>query len=358
MREHLLLTIFLLAAGLILSGCSVDWKDKTDNQNQEFQSEPVSIPTEIENNCVGFLTGAADETRTITEIGGAWTRPHPGPFAWGWIEADQGEYDFDKADEWVKGAQANNVAVMGTIWPYADWDQAMCYDKSCEVSSQDHFYPQLKKFGPDSIPKSRCTPCSNGNYQNFLIKLVERYDGDGLDDMPDLKIPIKYWEVLNEPEMNSSELTFYKGTPAEFVEIMKNSQEAIKSVCSDCQVLQGGMAGLNDDHISYWKNIFDLGGAEYFDIANIHHIGFGDTSTLNVAGFKKILDEKGISKPIWVTEAEIESEDEIASSLQGALQAGVEKVFFTQFEFDGYGPPKPGQYSSEYKDIANYCPNK
>ena len=35
-------------------------------------------------------------------------------------------------------------------------------------------------------------PCSMDDYKNFLIKLVDRYDGDGSNDMPGLTKPIKY----------------------------------------------------------------------------------------------------------------------------------------------------------------------
>ncbi|MBU1178501.1 hypothetical protein KJ903_04795 [Patescibacteria group bacterium] len=71
---------------------------------------------------------------------------------------------------------------------------------------------------------------------------------------------------------------------------------------------------------------------------------------------KELLDRKGVSKPIWVTEAVLESEGEVVSSFEGALNAGVEKIFFTQFEIGGYGPPKIGQYLSEYKNITANCP--
>ena len=40
---------------------------------------------------------------------------------------------------------------------------------------------------------------SEREYQDFVKQLVERYDGDGIDDMPGLKNPIKYWQIDNEP---------------------------------------------------------------------------------------------------------------------------------------------------------------
>jgi len=37
-------------------------------------------------------------------------------------------------------------------------------------------------------------------FKRFIAKMVERYDGDGIDDMPGLLYPIKYYEIGNEPE--------------------------------------------------------------------------------------------------------------------------------------------------------------
>ncbi|MFQ5888099.1 MAG: hypothetical protein ACE5HY_05330, partial [Candidatus Hydrothermarchaeales archaeon] len=186
-------------------------------------------------------------------------------------------------------------------------------------------------------------------------RLDDRYEGDGIDDMLGLEIPVLYWEILNEPEMNSPDLTFYKGTQEEYVEILRISYGTIKEVCPECQVVQGGAAG-SGATITYWSTIFDLGGGDYFDIANIHFISHGDQSTLNVKEFKSLMDEKGINKPIWVTEAEFESEDQVADSVEGALAAGASKIFFTRFEIGRGGPPMLGQYSKVYVSLLAKCP--
>ncbi len=317
---------------------------------------PKTIHVSIEKNCMGFLLGAPEEAQTANVAGAGWARPHPGPFSWNSIELSKGTYVFDETDDWVKRVQENNIAILATIWPYADWDQAVCREKTCEVSDIDQFYPKGifgKEFG---IPKSRCPPCSMEDYTTFLGRLVERYDGDGIDDMPGLEIPVLYWEILNEPEMNSFDLTFYKGSQEEYVEILKNSYQVIKKSCPNCQVVQGGAAGSFDTE-TYWNRILELGGGQYFDIANIHFISHGDQSTLNVKGFKDLLIKNGVDKPIWVTEAEMSSEDLVESSFEGALDAGASKVFFTRFEFGREGPPRPGQYSKVYEKIPEKCPN-
>jgi hypothetical protein len=317
------------------------------------QPKEVEMPESIEKNCIGFLIGDPRETRTVSLAGGAWARPHPGPFAWQRLEPEEGGFTFHDADEWVQAAQANGVALLGTIWPFADWDQKTCHDASCEVSREDQFYPEA--FGPGGIPKSRCAPCDMEAYGDFLKALVERYDGDGVEDMPGLEVPVMYWEILNEPELGESFLTFFKGTEEEYVEILKVSYHAIKEACPECRVVQGGAAG-SGDTLEYWGRVFELGGGEYFDIANIHYISHWDRDTLNVRDFRALMDEKGVEKPIWVTEAELATEDDVVKSFRGALDAGASKVFFVSFTPGEEGPPAPGRYAGVFDGLSTMCP--
>lgn len=41
-------------------------------------------------------------------------------------------------------------------------------------------------------------------YTAWVTAAVERYDGDGVDDMPGLLAPIRHWEVDNEPDLKNS----------------------------------------------------------------------------------------------------------------------------------------------------------
>lgn len=314
---------------------------------------PVSIPSAVQKNCIGFLTTVPEETENIKLIGAGWTRPHPGPFAWGNIERTQGTYDFSNVDNYVQKTQQNNVAILATIWPFADWDQNS--NPYCKVSQNDQFYP---KYSGDqfSIPAYRCKPNNTEAYKKFVTALVDRYDGNGSNDMPGLKISIKYWEILNEPELNSPDLKFFIGNDRDYLEILKMSYETIKKQCADCKVLHAGAAGIQESFLSFWDKILTAGGANYFDIANIHHIGTGDIATLNVKRFKALLDKFGLIKPIWVTEAQFpDASADVKSSTYGALNAGAEKIFFVSFKVGGISPPVPGQYAPVYKEAVSLC---
>ncbi|MFA5049790.1 MAG: hypothetical protein WC501_02170 [Candidatus Micrarchaeia archaeon] len=311
------------------------------------------IPVGIENNCIGFLSGALDEMENIRLIGGGWARPHPGPFVWDYIEKIEGAYDFSYPDEYVMAAQEKNISILATVWPFAEWDQKS--DSSCKVSDNDIFnYRGKDEF--DGLPKYRCKPKDMQAYKNFLEALTERYDGDGINDMPGLVIPVKYYEILNEPEMKSDELTFFVGDENDYFEILKGSYETIKETCPDCKVLHAGCAGSQEEFLFFWKKVFGLGGGSYFDIANIHYIGSGDLNTLNVKSFKNILIENNLEKPIWVTEVEFDNENsDVVEMSRGAFNAGAAKLFYVSFEVGGHGPSEIGKYSSKYVQATALC---
>jgi len=313
--------------------------------------EAVSIPASIEKNCIGFLTGGdLREIKTIAMIGGGWARPHPGPFSWGAIEETKGEYDFFDTDAFVLTAQANNISILGTVWPFLNKGE-----EKCKVSENDQFYPRdpRRRLG---IPPYRCKPENMAAYKKFLAAMVERYDGDGKEDMPNLEIPIKYWEVLNEPELKSPTLTFFIGNEDDYLEILKESYATIKQTCEDCKVLHGGAAGASEEFLAFWNKVLQSGGGNYFDITNIHSISSPDVSDLNVEKFKSLLDKHNIKKPIWVTEAEFrDSSGDVKASTQNALDAGASKIFFVSFNVGGHGPPTPGSYNKDYKEAIKLC---
>ncbi len=319
--------------------------------NKRSDTAPITsviIPSAVEDNCMGFLVGEPNEIYLVNKIGAGWINPHPGPFAWEDIEPTKGSFSFSESDKWVKEAQKNNITIMGTIWPYAYWDQTTCHlAKDCQAKTLWQ------------IPDYLCKPCNMTAYENFLTNLVERYDGDSYLDMPGLKIPVLYWEISTEPDLSSSTLNFFKGNETEYVEILNSSYTTIKTACQDCKIVQGGAAGIETSFLSFWKKVFDLGGGDYFDIANVHFIGAGDITNLNVKVFKATMNSKGVNKPLWMASADYDtsvSDQAVENSAAGAFSEGAEKVFFSKFDLKGnYGIPPGDNYSKVYDKITAKC---
>ena len=78
----------------------------------------------------------------------------------------------------------HNQTILATIWPHTNWDQKSCKRKKARSPFGKRFTKYLSK------------PCSMEDYKTFLIKIVDRYDGDGSNDMPGLTKPIIYWDVM------------------------------------------------------------------------------------------------------------------------------------------------------------------
>ncbi len=235
----------------------------------------------------GDLTEMRDERMRGKE--NKWVRPHPGPFVWNKIEKKQGVFSWEEADQYVLYAQNHNQKTIATIWPYANWDQKSCKRKKGRS-------PFGKKFS-----KYLSKPCSMDNYKIFLTKLVDRYDGDGKNDMPGLTMPVTHWEIMNEPEFRM----FFRGTEDEFVEIFNVSSKLIRSKQRQSVIIMAGAAGMFPENKRFWKSALPKIN-DHFDIANIHHISTPDGNCDRefwVDEFSDLLKSLNINKPIWVTEA-------------------------------------------------------
>ena len=240
-----------------------------------------------------------------------WVRPHPGPFVWNNIEKEKGIFSWDKADEYVIYSQNHNQNTIATIWPYSNWEQKSCKRKKGRSPFGKRFAKYLSK------------PCSMESYEIFLLALVDRYDGDGINDMPNLTKPIIHWEIMNEPEFRM----FFKGTEDEFVEIFNFSSKLIKSKQENAVILMAGAAGMFPESKKFWKSALPKI-KDHFDIANMHHITPPDgkcDKDFWVGEFSQLLQSLNIDKPIWVTEAMI-GKCKVISAYVNTFVSGAEVI--------------------------------
>lgn len=197
-------------------------------------------------------------------------------------------------------------------------------------------------------------PVDEQKYLNFVKAVVERYDGDGKNDMPGLKNPILYWQVGNEPNN--------RGGIKDFAKFQKITYQVIKEACSQCKVLVGGAAQPivpNKGFVMDEREYFDRFSVEYepilkelngegFDIFDFHWYGTagGDYRKLGLVyeRIKVLLKNYGFDGvPVWITEMGAYSGDPIETffpyqteTQQAAdylkrfiypLSLGIEKIF-------------------------------
>jgi hypothetical protein len=350
--------LVLIGASIFLAGFLKNKDPKISTQETSAISEAVEIPSEILSNKFGWLGGGQEDISYIGDVGGAWSRPHPGPFLWDSMQkTESSEFDFSSTDSLVKSQQNQNYGTLVTLWPFADWDQKNRLDSgSCAVSSEDEFLPRGgRKDEGHYLPGYRCNPKDWLSYEQWITAIVERYDGDGREDMKGLGIPIKYWEVMNEPDLQyqsdlptgePERLNFYKQGPSEYGELLKRTYSAIKKADPQAKVLIAGAAGGSPRMLGFYAELFRKmpEASNYFDIGNVHCISNDqETKDFNVGPYQKMLAEAGITKPIWVTEAEAfygqsaeENYQNTKTSTEQAISAGAEKIFFTRFNFHDF----------------------
>ena len=366
----IVIAIFVIAA-LALGGYFVYekfFKSEIEEALKTETTEAVSIPDEILNNKYGFLTGHPGSEKEAKEFGARWVRPHTGPFLWDAMQENStAEFDFELTDEIVKDNQNLDLATLVTLWPFADWDQKQkANPEQYKVSEEDEFLQDENEKGEKGnyLPLYRSNPYDWKAYQTWIKAVIERYDGDGENDMPGLKIPVKYWEVINEPDLTSPDeeedsLCFYKEGPEEYATLLIKTNQAIKEADSGAKVLIAGAAGGSNQFVDFYRDVFkNKDAVKAFDIGNVHCISNDNFDSLNVEPYKELLAEFKINKPIWVTEAEtMISEDadinasQLHASVKKALSLGAKKFFFTSrgFEMDmkpgGEGPKMPEELS-------------
>lgn len=187
------------------------------------------------------------------DIGVVWERPMV-YFFWRLVQPDpdQERYQWASFDRGVRELP-DSMRMMGNI----------AIGPPRMGSRSDEYVLDPRSF----VPKDKAA------YTRFVEAVVERYDGDGVDDMPGLGRGIKYWQVDNEPPHGQSG----------YAELLALTYDAIKHADPEAKVIIGGVSAPVRPHsISEYKENFDylsilqdLGAMKKrcFDIFDYHWYG-------------------------------------------------------------------------------------
>ena len=218
-------------------------------------------------------------------LGLGWAR-EPVYAIWALVEPDlsAGEYDFSMLDRQWRDVPAT-LRILGNI------------TANFVRNPRDGY----------SLPNSYL-PADEGRYRQFVRATVERYDGDGIDDLPGLASPIRHWQVGNEPNNTRT---------SDFAALQRISYEAIKQACETCVVMIGGVAGFPPRYIHAfdegYRPILEALGGQYVDVFDFHWYGDagGDYRFMDSMAdadvydhIRAALSDTGFPDdlPIWITE--------------------------------------------------------
>ena len=125
--------------------------------------------------------GIDDPGGLYRETGAKWVKFPAVP--WSLIEPDEnGGYTWWLLDSMVKNYQENGFSIIAVLTCEAPW--AVADSRSNRVKDARGWYPS-------SPPLDKYW----SRYEAWVKAVVERYDGDGIDDMPGLKRPILDYEI-------------------------------------------------------------------------------------------------------------------------------------------------------------------
>lgn len=278
---------------------------------EEKPALPLRNVKPSEDSPFGFHPAKSDDSKNpfayAFDIGVSWHRPSR-YFIWPMVQKNirKKEYDWSYYDNEVKQSAGLNILYNIIV-------AQPLTEKTKEIGKR------AKRMGldlSDYIKKNSYMPVDEKAYGDFVTACVERYDGDGIDDMPGLPKPVKYWQIGNEPHPKIND----------FAAFVKITSVAIKKADPSARIVIGGALRAVMEEKSYFDRSFleILKGLKgrHIDIVDFH---WGGDARGNYRGYKEIyehlkneLQKIGFSKDvqIWITEISTYSGDPVKLSFQ------------------------------------------
>lgn len=202
-----------------------------------------------------------------------------------------------------------------------------------------------------NLVTDRYVPSDMDDYQRWVREIVERYDGDGHNDAPDLLRPIYYWEVDNEPDVHFHKPYPNPGqdlspgefeTPSEYVQVFEATASGIREASPGAYILNGGTFDSSQPEGSqYLRQVLAAPGvAKDLNILSFHAYFEDRDGHRFDQGMENIERMRG-DRPLWLTETGVPSvrpgRPEIDQVYQArmlalvfgeAMNRGIERIFW------------------------------
>lgn len=272
---------------------------------------------------------------TALELGVGWERPSNPVISWNWVQPDRdaivgGRFDWTLPD-----------SALGRVPPPI----------RLVVTVQVGLRPLVAGCWQFQAPQARAA------FLTFLRAAVERYDGDGVDDMPGLKNPVRFWQIENEPETCiGPSPPGAKAKPnidwKEFAELLRLGAGAIRAADPGARVLCAGTftppaAARDQLWADFWLPLIEELDGQGPDIFDLHW--FDPSYRDSFPAYRRLrdaLDRNGFrDAEIWITETgassqpgELHQAVELVKRFVYPLCYGVKRVFWAWGLVEGWPP--------------------
>lgn len=320
---------FRLATMLFAGGCAAGDgttptdKDTADNSADTAEDTPLQTRLGI---CDAFdvdtiegvdsLAGADAELDEIHDLGLGIVRAHRpggGVFSMSLVHPPEATTDdWTLPDTLVASMNVSETPLIATAYSYTD-------------------------VGPfkGQVMVGYVVPEGMTDWLAFVGRMVERYDGDGVDDMPGLTMPIAAWEIGNEPMCPPEDDV----CPAAYIAFEKPTYDAMKAASPDTTVMIAGAApafnadgALDAGATSIYSAFFSDDGGTYTDVLSFHvAVGVAEPPVTTYLDWWKATAP---DTPLWIGESGTRSpEDRFVISDDPEIEA----AWYQGFLDDAYG---------------------
>lgn len=236
----------------------------------------------------------------LAPLGLTAAKPLPENFSWGQMQSSpDAALDFTRLDTFVKEFQAIGVnTLVLALRSLNSW-------ASKDISVQGFFFPLKGGIKEEYLDE----------YEAWVSAVVERYDGDGLQDMPGLRSPIQYYEI-------GVEFSSYEPEPVEeYLNILEISYNAAHLVYPNVIIahvaflttpalfepleagqIEAAFTHLQDKTHSLADMRAILDRPDLFDVLNIHSLGHPYEIETIVAWMETETSTRGYDKPIIISD--------------------------------------------------------
>ncbi|MFH1283388.1 MAG: hypothetical protein ABII27_06965 [bacterium] len=263
-----------------------------------------------------------------SDIGATWSKTTP--VKWGDIEKKPPvkgvhNYNWDKVDKNVKAMHdAGFVNLQIVLAAKSKWGGR-------PLKRERGLVGRLKTLNSAAPPTDEHWQ----DYADWVRAFTERYDNDGVDDMPGLKAPVLYYEIMTEVQHDF----YWQGTAEEYIEVLKTSYKAAKEANHDVKIILSGFMFMDlfdkgyltadeiEERLNWATSYYPKGdfrkksgekmrkqiefnkrilqAKDYFDIVEFHLLSHYKAIPGTVKWIRDQMKKNGYQKPIWVGDAGI-----------------------------------------------------
>jgi len=260
-------------------------------------NEAVSVPQRLVRSGtlqpVDIAVMLEDDARLAVSVGARMVRANSANYPYvSWYEWQQRPRAQDRTDRYLALVQQAGLEPLVMIGPWP--------------GNQTGNYTQ------------RYVPQDMAAYTAWVQQVVERYDGDGVDDAPGLLRPVRFWEVDNEPDLHNrippkgakrqvDPSTFE--TPSEYAQVLLATATAVRAAFPDAVVLNAGTFDTGrDSGRAYLDEVFAVPGAlDAIDGLSIHAYFQEPTPERYLAALDNA-QAVAAGRPVFITETGAPSE--------------------------------------------------